>query len=384
MRSSYVSRIAAASVLLVFAAAAFAQPPGQPPGPPGARGAMGGRGGPVVRSPEILPDNRVTFRVYAPDAAAIALSGDWPRGTSVPMSKGEDGVWTATVGPLKSEMYTYAFVSDGLRARDTRNGRFKDSGSVLIVPGDSGSLYEVNDVPHGTVAQVWYGSPSLKSTRRMNVYTPPGYEAGNARYPVRVPASRCGRRRRRMAHQRPHASDPRQSHRPGPGEADNSRDAERARRPEGRPLSHASGRPAGCGSGRRPGRGVAPDAPGAPSGAGAGSMGLVEFTGSLIADVIPFVEARYRVLPNRENRAVAGLSMGGAQALYAGLRNINTFAWVGGFSGAYILWPGARAATTPAPGATGPGVSQGLDHRDLSRSCFQGWRRTVPGFGSST
>ena len=359
MRSSHVRQVATAAVVLLFAASAFAQPSGQPPGPPGARGAMGGRGGPVVRSPEFLPDTRITFRVLAPSATAVTLSGDWPDGASVPMSKGEDGVWTATVGPLKSEMYTYAFVSEGLRARDTRNSRFKDSGSVLIVPGDPGSLYEVNDVPHGTVAQVWYDSPSLKSARLMNVYTLPGYEAGNARYPVLY-----------LLHGAGGDEDEWLTNGRTPQILDNLIAKGRAKpmivvMPNGHPAQKAASSlvpPAaapGAGQAAGAGRGAAPGAPGAASGASAG--GLVDFSGSLVTDVIPFVEARYRVLPGRENRAVAGLSMGGAQALYAGLRNIDRFAWVGGFSGAYILWPGARAAAAPAPGATPPGGGQNLN-----------------------
>ena len=103
------------------------------------------------------------------------------------MTKDEQGVWSVTVGPLKPELYAYTFVVDGVPALDGRVARFHRDGSrfenILIIPGPGGDLYEVNDVPHGTLAQVWYTSPTLNLTRRLFVYTPPGTKT--ARPPTR-------------------------------------------------------------------------------------------------------------------------------------------------------------------------------------------------------
>jgi enterochelin esterase family protein len=350
-----MSTAAAFSGLLLCASPSTAQPPVAPAAPAAARAGAPARP-PQFVSPELLPDKRVTFRLWAPEAKAVNVSGDWKDGASVPMTKGADGVWSATVGPLASELYTYAFVSDGLRSRDVRNSRFNVGGSQLVVPGTPGSLYDVNDVPHGTVAQVWYDASTLNSTRRMNVYTPPGYEKSTTRYPVLYLLHGYG------------------------GSEDEWLDGGRATQildnliaqgkakpmivvmPNGHPGQKASVSliPSGA---------LAPMGPPAPgsrpapaSGAQAGvGEGLVAVTNSLMADVIPYVEANYRVLTDRENRAVAGLSMGGAQALYAGLRNIDKFAWVGGFSGAFVLWPGARASAPSSSPAAGPGTPQLLD-----------------------
>jgi enterochelin esterase family protein len=96
-----------------------------------------------------------------------------------------------------------------------------------------------------------------------------------------------------------------------------------------------------------------------PAAAGAGSR--TAFPDSIVPDVIPYVESHYRTLTGRENRASVGLSMGGAHALYAGLRNTDEFAWVAGFGGAYVTWPGAMASITPEPGLSGPGTGQALN-----------------------
>src|SRR5580700_9838494 len=147
-----------------------------------------------VRSPEIARDGMVTLRLSAPNAASVTARNstggfaDWPGGNQVTMTRGANGVWSATIGPLKPEYYTYSFVVDGVRTMDPQNPVHARNGTnysnVLPVPGDLTKDYAVNDVPHGTVAQVWYPSPMLKLTRRLYVYTPPGYETGKARYPV--------------------------------------------------------------------------------------------------------------------------------------------------------------------------------------------------------
>ena len=101
------------------------------------------------RSPEVLPDNRVTFRLSAPAATTVALNGEWAAGQPAAMTKDDQGVWSVTVGPLKPELYAYAFVVDGVPALDGRVARFHRDGSrfenILIIPGPGGDLYEVND-----------------------------------------------------------------------------------------------------------------------------------------------------------------------------------------------------------------------------------------------
>ena len=149
-------------------------------------GMFGQRRGPV--SPEILPDNKVTFRISAPEAKAVSVSGDWggmagawgAGGPGIEMTKDDQGVWSVTVGPLESELYGYTFNVDGAQVWDPANSHLKRDGtnivSVVIVPGEKGDLYSVKDVPHGTLAKVWYDSPTLNMKRRMYVYTPAGYE----------------------------------------------------------------------------------------------------------------------------------------------------------------------------------------------------------------
>jgi hypothetical protein len=149
-----------------------------------------------ARSPEIMQDGKVAFRLLAPDATFVAVRNstggfaDWPGGNEVAMSKGDDGVWSATVGPLKPEFYTYSFVVNGVRIMDPRNPLQIRNGTnyfnLLRISGGLTDDYAVNDVPHGTVAQVWYPSPMLKLTRRLYVYTPPGYETGKTVTPCSI------------------------------------------------------------------------------------------------------------------------------------------------------------------------------------------------------
>jgi hypothetical protein len=145
-----------------------------------------------VISPEILPDNRVTFRLAAPDAQKVELRANFPSGyepSVLPMAKGADGVWSITVGPLKPEFRFYNFWVDGAPVVDPRNPHTRRDGvqvasTLIIQGGPEGDLAAVKEVPHGTIHIAWYNSPTLKMDRRLYVYTPPGYEAGATRYPV--------------------------------------------------------------------------------------------------------------------------------------------------------------------------------------------------------
>lgn len=270
-------------------------------------------------SPEILSDGRVIFRLLAPKASEVMLNGGWTGGR-VAMSKDDKGIWSVTVGPIPSEFYWYDFIVDGVTSLDPRN-KFTMRGlnihNILMVPGKESSLYQVNDVPHGTVAGVWYESPSLKMSRRMIVYTPPGYESSKERYPVLYLLHGGG-------------GDEFEWETAGrmPQILDNLIAQGKAKpmivvMPNGHAAMRMS---AGLGSVA----GQTPNAAGAVSG-GPRTLGGA-FPVSLVKDLIPFVERNYRVVADQEHRAVAGLSMGGGHTMAATTQNPQAFAYIGVFS----------------------------------------------------
>lgn len=159
-------------------------------------------GGPQLVSPEVNPDNTVTFRFAAPKAIKVQVTGDFlptkkiqtPFGEFdgpgvADLKEGKDGIWEFTSDVLAPELYSYSFIVDGLQVKDPANVYMnRDVNSVtniFIIKGGRGDLYSVNEVPHGTVSKVWYDSPGLGMKRRMTVYTPAGYEDNTKnRYPV--------------------------------------------------------------------------------------------------------------------------------------------------------------------------------------------------------
>ena len=143
-------------------------------------------------SPVENPDGSVTFNLFAPEAKKVEVTGDFNQTSPVtlPMTKNDKGMWTATTSPLAPELYSYSFNVDGMRVTDPSNAYMNRDittySSLFIISkekGDRGSLYSVNDVPHGTVAKVWYDSPTLGMKRRLTVYTPAGYST-EKQYPV--------------------------------------------------------------------------------------------------------------------------------------------------------------------------------------------------------
>src|SRR5262249_20642777 len=143
-----------------------------------------------VRSPEVGPDRRVTFRVRAPKASEVILTGEFMSGEKS-LQKGEDGIWTVTVGPVDREVYNYNFTIDGVRTIDPGNASVKSGStpntiaSVLEVRGERPAFYDGQTVAHGEIHTHWYHSKSLEALRRLTVYTPPGYErGGQTPYPV--------------------------------------------------------------------------------------------------------------------------------------------------------------------------------------------------------
>ena len=142
-----------------------------------------------VVSPEVHEDGTVTFKLYAPHADTVRVRGDWAVNDGVgQMTKDGSGVWTYTTERLPSDLYLYTFSLDSVRMTDPSNAfSYRDVGrsfSLFLTPGENGHYYGVQDVPHGNVVRTWYPSPTFGTDRRMTVYTPPGYGAGEERYPV--------------------------------------------------------------------------------------------------------------------------------------------------------------------------------------------------------
>ncbi len=255
----------------------------------------------------VLGEGRVTFRLRAPQAKEVALRGQWSK-AGVPMTRGEDGNWTAIVEPAPAGLWEYSFVVDGLNVLDPVNPAIKPQRepqkSILHVPSNPPAVWDWQDVPHGTVHQHGYASKALGKPRECWVYTPPGYENGAEKFPLLVLQHGSGDNHRAwVEHGKAHWI------------FDNLIAAKKAR-----PMVVVmlDGHPLGTGPrGDETKRAAAMDA----------------FRRELFEDALPLVESLYRVTPDRTQRAIAGLSMGGAQSLTVGLGNLDRFAWVGSFSG---------------------------------------------------
>ena len=278
----------------------------------GASQARGAGPGPL-RSPEVAPDRRVTFRVSAPKAAEVRLTCECLK-DGVAMTKDAQGVWSTTVGPIEPEMYEYEFTVDGVVIPDPRNivvkynSRPGPLASVLTVPGDGLMFYDVKPVPHGSVAIRYYDSRATNTTRRAWIYTPPGYDRSSNRLPVLYLL---------------HGADGDETVWTNFGRSNVILDnliAERKVAPMVvvTPFGYAY-----------------PSGTGAPSAAGQ----MNAFEKDLIENLIPFVQSNYRVYTDREHRAIAGLSMGGGQTLQIGLHHLDLFSRVAGFSAAVAREP---------------------------------------------
>jgi enterochelin esterase-like enzyme len=355
----------ASKIVAAFASAMMCASAGiaQPAGAPAVQQAQTRGGATQVRSPEITPQGSVTFRLSAPNATSVLVrntSGgflEWPGGNEVAMNKGENGIWSATIGPLKPEYYVYVFVVDGVQTLDPQNVfHVRDGqryGNALRIAGEFSSGYAVNDVPHGTVHLVWYPSPALKLTRRLYVYTPPGYETGTARYPVFY-----------LLHG-------------GGGDEDAWTTLGRAPEIMDNLIAQGKAKPMiVVMTNENANQIAAPDfvAPltaGAPGGTGNPMQGtaMLDFPKSIITDLIPFVDKAYRTLSDRESRAIAGLSMGGGMTLLAAFNNLDRFAWVGTFSAGLPPMPGVAVKIAPPANAAnlrGPDVTNTIDKTKLA------------------
>ena len=292
-----------------------------------------------ITSPEINPDNTVTFRYRGPKAVTVQLTGDflptrkieyerdgqkqvYEAAGVVNLKEGRDGMWTYTTEPLTGELYSYSFLVDGVRTMDPNNiyqnrdiATWTNIFTISAEKGDKGWYYEVHDTPHGNVAHVWYDSPTLGCTRRMSVYTPAGYEGGKQKYPVLYLLHGSG------------------------GDEDAWLDLGRTAQildnliAEGKAEPMIVVMPNGVFYNRA--------APGAavnmfqPTMTNSRSDSTVEIEDSF-PDIIKYVESNYRVKKGDDFRAVAGLSMGGRQSSRLSRRYPGTFGYVGQFSGVAV------------------------------------------------
>lgn len=315
-----MKRISILSALLLMCAMTFAQQ------------ALWG-GAPVV-SPEIHDDNTVTFRLKAPKAVKVQVTGDFLPTQKIKTPFGEfdgpgvadlkenkDGVWEFTTPePLKPELYSYTFLVDGLKINDPSNVyMIRDVASVtnvFIIGGDERiDLYKVNKVPHGTVSKVWYNSPTLGMDRRLTVYTPDGYETSGKRYPVFYLLHGMG--------------------------GDENAWSELGRTAQILDNLIAQGKAKPMIVVMTNGNAALEAAPGESSlGFTAPSMNLPKtMEGSFEAafpEVVKFIDKTYRTQANKKGRAIAGLSMGGFHSMHISKQYPDMFNYVGLFSAAIM------------------------------------------------
>lgn len=262
---------------------------------------------PTVASPQLLPDRKVTLRVYAPNANEVKVAGDWlRRGDSpTPLEKGTDGVWSVTVGPLPPAVYGYTLLVDGVRAPDPANPRAalvagRSISSFVEVRGETRLPWEERNIPRGTLHYETYHSALQNTTRRFMVYTPPGYRANRGKkYPVLVLL---------------------------PGTQSDERDWINTG------LAHvildnllADGKLVEMLVLMLPADVLLQG--------GTRADNLKEFEPLLLKEFLPQFEQRYLALARPEARAIAGLSLGGELALTVGLRHPEAFRWVASLSG---------------------------------------------------
>lgn len=297
-------------------------------------------GGQNISSPEIHPDNTVTFRFHAPKAVKVQVTGDFlptqKMSTQygemdVPgvadLTEGKDGVWEyTTAAPLAPELYSYSFIVDGLKATDPNNVYLnRDVASVtniFIIKGGQGDLYSVNNVPHGTVARRWYDSPVLEKSRRVTIYTPAGYETSGKKYPVLYLLHGAG--------------------------GDEEAWIALGRTAQIMDNLIAEGKAKPMIVVMTNGNADQEAAPGESS-VGMTKPGMMAqkmMEGSWetsFPDVIKFVESQYRVDKKKSSRAICGLSMGGFHSLHISKQYPDLFDYVGLFSAAIMPREGTQS-----------------------------------------
>jgi enterochelin esterase family protein len=265
------------------------------------------------KSPEVHADGKITFRLFAPKANSVKLRSNVPEISGL-LKKDDDGLWSITVGPLAPNTYPYRFDVDGAVVLDPVNRNTKAwlwMDNLVEVPSrpvDSKiQMHQVHDVPHGSVTMNWYRSPRLKQTRRVFVYTPPGYQDSDQKYPVLYLLHGFG-------------DDESAWSRIGKAQhiADNMLDQERS-------VPAIMVMPFG--------HDVFPESPNFQKYEIMNNLAATEK--ELIEGVIPFIESNYRCKSSAADRAIAGLSMGGGQSLKFGISNLDKFRWIAGFSSSF-------------------------------------------------
>jgi enterochelin esterase family protein len=282
----------------------------QAPTPGTPSSGRGGRGGAPPAQPayEVHADRTVTFKLRAPEATDVKISGDFTQ-TAQAMTKAADGTWSVSVGPLRPALYNYAFTVNGVRVVDPANPMLgaADRGtgsSIFEVKGEKAAPWDIQPVPHGTVHINYYVSKKFKAPRMVYIYTPPGYETSTAKYPALYLM---------------HGAGGEESSWFAEGRANLILDNAIAEG-EAKPMIVVMpyGRPS-------------PSAMFGPNTPPSQTQGVV-FPNDVVEDVIPFAEKTYRIAARADDRAIAGLSMGGNQTLEIGLTHPDTFHYIGAFS----------------------------------------------------
>ena len=281
---------------------------------------------PTVVSPEVASDRSVTFRIWAPNASEVQLSGNWmgPR-PPVSLTKAVDGVWSVTIPPLAPNIYSYGFLVEGIRTPDpscrctfSAAGRFVDS--VLRIPGDTPRPWEIQDNPAGTLRHERFLSARQKKMRRFVVYTPPGYEEGpEARSSGRKEPVRADAQGYPVLVLLPGTPGDEYDWTSGGGFAEVMFDNLIARG-QMEPMVVVM---------------TASDARDLP-GARRSDENLEEFEAILIEEIVPLVKARYRVSTQPASWAIAGLSLGGEFGMHVGLKHPEVFRSVASLSGSLV------------------------------------------------
>ncbi|CAH0997730.1 Carbohydrate acetyl esterase/feruloyl esterase [Emticicia aquatica] len=270
---------------------------------------------PYVVSPKVNPDKTVTFSYLAPNATTVLLDGNQFGSANVPMTKGENGVWSITVGPVKPDIYPYGFKVDGTTINDPSNTylfpneRFK--ASLVEIPADSPAIYALQNVPHGSVSYQYY--PSVEgSTGTVVVYTPAGYTKETAKkYPVYYLIS--GTTDTEETFWKVGKVNLMLDNMIAQGKAK----AMIVVMPYGNPLARIA---------EQTGKDKPSDVM---SRDGEDALKRIKlFETDLITNVIPYIEKNYRTINNRDNRAIGGFSRGGGQTLRTAFNNVDKFAYV--------------------------------------------------------
>jgi enterochelin esterase-like enzyme len=270
---------------------------------------LAAQGGAQIVSPEVHANKTVTFRFNAPNAKDVRVSTQFVTGAQQ-MTKGENGVWSVTLGPAKPDIYPYNFIVDGVQVMDPNNHEIFPNerivNNLVQIPGDVPAIYDVQNVPHGVIDYERYKTENGE-TRPVLIYTPPGYEENkDKKYPVFYLIS---------------------------GTTDTEETWYKVGRTnfildnliaQGKAVPMIVVMPYGN-------NGIAISGPSGPE---APAM-YQAFQDDLLENIIPFIEKKYRVLADREHRAIAGFSRGGGQSLWSGLRNPEMFAYVCSYA-AYI------------------------------------------------